>query len=97
MKKILLVVMMVFLVQSGAYAEEGEGKGEKLEKMKGKILENLNKRRGLLDELEDCVKSASSREDMKSCRKANKEKMEALRGERKEMKNKRKEKRGNRE
>ena len=94
MKKIILAVMMVFLVQSAAYADEG--KGEKFEKIKGKVLERINKKRGFLNDFESCVKSANAREDMKSCRKNHKKNMEALRAERKEMKEKRKSRRGKR-
>jgi hypothetical protein len=90
MKRILFLAMTMFLIQSLAYADEDRGKGEKFEKMKAKVVENINKRRDLLNDFERCVKSASSREDMKSCRKNNKGKMEALRSERKKMKKKRK-------
>ena len=93
MKKIILAVMMVFLIQNAAYADDGKMKGEKLEKVKGKVLDRINKKRGFLNDFESCVKSANSREDMKSCRKKNKQNMEALRAERKEMKGKRKERR----
>jgi len=50
MKKIFLVVVMVFLVQNVSYADEG--KGEKFEKKKGKILERINKKRGFLNDFE---------------------------------------------
>jgi hypothetical protein len=93
MKKIILAVMMLFLVQNAAYADEGKMKGEKLEKIKGKVLERINKKRGFLNAFESCVKSANSREDMKSCRKTKKQNMETLRAENKEMKEKRKERR----
>lgn len=83
MKRILLVFMMMFLVQNVVYADEGRDKGAKFEKMKGKVLDHISKKRGLLNDFERCVQSASSREDMMSCRKTNKSKMEALRSERK--------------
>jgi len=96
MKKIILAVMMVFLVQNAAYADKDNDKGEKLEKVKGKVLERINKKRGFLNQFESCVKSANSREDLKSCRKNNKQNMKTLKAERKEMKEKRKGKRGKR-
>lgn len=83
MKRILLVLMMMFLAQSVVYADEGKSKGEKFEKMKGKVLDRINKKRGFLNDFERCVQSASSRESLKSCRKTNKSNMEALRSERK--------------
>ena len=95
MKKIFLVVVMVFLVQNVSYADEG--KGEKFEKKKGKILERINKKRGFLNDFESCVKSADSREGLKTCRKKNKENMQAIRAERKDKKEKRKEKREKRQ
>lgn len=83
---------MVFLVQSAAYADEGE----RFAKIKAKVLEKVNKKRGFLNDFESCVKSANTREDMKSCRQNHKKNMEALRAERKEMKEQRKERRGKR-
>lgn len=88
--------MMVFLAQNAAYADEEKGNGEKLEKIKAKVYENLNKKRGFLDDFESCVKSASSRDEMKSCRQEHKQKIEALRSERKGMKEQRKERRKDR-
>lgn len=93
MKKIILAVMMVFLVQNAAYADEKKGKGEKFEKLKERVVKNIYKRRVFLDDLESCVKSSNSRGEMKSCRNEHKQKAEALRAERKEMKEKRKERR----
>lgn len=95
-KKLILAVLVVFLIQGSASADEGEGKGEKFEKIKGKVLERINKKRGFLNAFESCVKSANAREDMKSCRNNYKKNMEALRAERKEMKEKRKSRRKNR-
>lgn len=89
MKRILLVVMMMFLVQNAAYADESEKKDELFGNLKGKILENINKRRGFIDNLESCVKSAASREDLRSCREKHEEKMKAIRAERKAGKEKR--------
>ena len=89
MKKIILTAVMVLLVQSSAYADENRGNGEKFEKMKGKVIENINKKRGFLNDFESCVKSANSREDMKSCRNKKKQNMQALRSERKERRGKR--------
>ena len=98
MKTIILAVLMVFLVQNAAYADKDKDrdKGEKIEKVKGKVLERINKKRGFLNDFESCVKSANSREDLKSCRKNNKQNMKTLRDERKEKKEKRKGKRGKR-
>ena len=93
MKRILLAVMMIFLVQSAAYAVEGKGRVGKFINKKGKLLENIETKRGLLKDFERCVKSANSPEDLKSCREKNKKKKEAMRAERKDMKEKMKKER----
>ena len=70
-----------------------EGKKKRFERRKGKVLENIGKRRALLNNFESCIKSANSREDLKSCKNRNKERMEVLHTERKEMRGKMSEKR----
>ena len=65
-----------------------EEKKKRFEKRKGKVLENIEKRRALLNNFESCIKSANSREDLKSCRNTNKKGREALRAERREMREK---------
>ena len=89
MKRILFAVIMIFLIQSAAHAQEDSSRSEKFEKMRGKVLEHINNKRGLLDAFESCVQSTNTREDMKSCRKTHKGKMDALRSERKHRKDKR--------
>jgi hypothetical protein len=68
-------------------------KKKRFERRKGKVLENIGKRRALLNNFESCIKSANSREDLKSCKNRNKERMEVLHTERKEMRGKMREKR----
>ena len=68
-------------------------KKKRLERRKMKVLENVRKRRALLNNFESCIKSANSHEDIKSCKNRNKERMEALHAERKEMRGKMREKR----
>jgi len=63
-----------------------EEKKKRFERRKGKVLENIEKRRALLN-------SANSREDLKSCRNRNKKGLEAFRAQRKEMRGKMREKR----
>ena len=64
---------------------KAEGKKKRFERRKMKVLENVRKRRALLNNFESCIKSANSHEDIKSCKNRNKERMEALHAERKEM------------
>jgi len=68
-------------------------KKKRFERRKGKVLENIGKRRALLNNFESCIKSANSREDLKPCKNRNKERMETLHAERKEMRGKMREKR----
>ena len=103
MKKLLLILAMVFLVQNMTYADEGKGKGKRFEENKGRVLENIGKKIEFLNNFKTCVTSASSREELKSCRmtnkktmegfrsakKANKEQRQQLRAERKEEREKR--------
>ena len=89
MKKLLLILAMVFLVQNMTYADEGKGKGERFEQNKERILENLDKKLGFLNAFKSCVTSSGSREDLKSCRMTNKKNMEALRAARKNIKEER--------
>ena len=71
-------------------------KKKRFERRKGKVLENIGKRRALLNNFESCIKSANFREDLKSCRNTNKKSLEALRAERREMRGKMREKSGKR-
>jgi len=89
---------MVFMLQSVALAEkgapvdegagmsEGAGDGKNFETYKAKALESIAKRHGLLSELESCIGSANSREDMKSCKHKHKQAFNELHHDKKEMK-----------
>ena len=88
MKKLLLVFTMMFLFQSMAYADEGKGK--RIEEKKGRILENIDKKIGFLNNFKTCVTSASSREELKSCRMTNKKIMKEFRADKKASKEERK-------
>ena len=65
-----------------------EEKKKRFERRKRKVLENIGERRALLNNFESCIKSANSREDLKSCRNTNKKGREVLRAERREMREK---------
>ena len=79
------------LGQSDQRESKSERKSKRFETKKAQVLENIGKRRAILDTFENCVKSANSRESMKLCRTSNKSSMETLRSQRKEMKAERKE------
>ena len=97
MKKLLLILAMVFLVQNMTYADEGKGKGKRFEENKGRVLENLNKKLGFLNDFKDCVTSAGSREELKSCRMTNKKIIDEFRAAKKASKEERKKRRAGRE
>ena len=91
MKKLLLILAMVFLVPNMTYADEGKGKGKRFEENKGRVLENLNKKLGFLNTFKGCVTTAGSREELKSCKKTNKKIMDEFRAAKKANKEERKE------
>ena len=90
MKKPLLILAMIFLFQNIAYGDEGRGKGKRFEENKVRILENIGRKIGFLNEFKSCVTSASSRGELKSCRTTNKKVMEEFRTARKAEKEERK-------
>ena len=83
MKKPLLILAMFFLFQNVAYVDEARGKGKRFEENKVRILGNIDKKIGFLNEFKRCVTSASSRGELKSCRTTNKKVMEEFRASKK--------------
>ena len=81
MKKPLLILAMFFLFQNMAYADEGKGK--RFEENKVRILGNIDKKIGFLNEFKRCITSASSRGELKSCRTTNKKVMVEFRASKK--------------
>ena len=82
MSKLLLIIVVIFLVQSMSYADDGKGKGKGFEENKMRVLGNLDKKLRFLNEFKSCVTSAGSRHELKSCRMTNKKNMEAFRADR---------------
>jgi len=82
MSKLLLIIVVIFLVQSMSYAEDGKGKSKGFEENKMRVLGNLDKKLRFLNEFKSCVTSAGSRHELKSCRMTNKKNMEAFRADR---------------
>ena len=81
MKKPLLILAMFSLFQNMVYADEGKGK--RFEENKVRILGNIDKKIGFLNEFKSCVTSASSRGELKSCRTTDKKVMQEFRTSRK--------------
>ena len=90
MSKLLLIIVVIFLVQSMSYAEDGKGKGKGFEENKMRVLGSLDKKLRFLNEFKSCVTSAGSRHELKSCRMTNKTNMEAFRADRTASKEERK-------
>ena len=90
MSKLLLIIVVIFLVQSMSYAEDGKGKSKGFEENKMRVLGNLDKKLRFLNEFKSCVTSAGSRHELKSCRMTNKKNMEAFRADRTASKEERK-------
>jgi hypothetical protein len=103
MKKLLLILGVVLLVQNMTYADEGRGKGKRFEENQARVVENIGKKIGFLNSFKICVTSTSSQEELKSCKMTNKKIMEefraakkASREERKQLRAARKEERAKR-
>ena len=89
MKKLLLILAMVFLIQNTTYADERKVKI--FEENKGRFLENINKKIGFLNTFKGCVTPAGSREELKACKMTNKKNMNEFRPAKKASKEERKE------
>ena len=64
MSKLLLIIVVIFLVQSMSYAEDGKGKSKGFEENKMRVLGNLDKKLRFLNEFKSCVTSAGSRHEL---------------------------------
>jgi hypothetical protein len=102
MKKIIFILFAIFLFPGTALAQQ-DGGGKNLQDVKNKILERIQNKKRMTNTFESCITSASSRQDIKSCRQSHKAAMKNFRKNNKEMrenfreeKQKRKEERKNR-
>lgn len=77
-----LMIAMSFSVQAkdGKHFEEG----------KSKLIENITKRISILETTKSCISSASNREVVRECRKAQKSSMKSLKDDKKAWKSERK-------
>jgi len=102
MKKMIFMLFAIFLFQGTALAQQDRG-GKNLQDVKNKILERIQNKKRMTNAFESCITSASSRQDIKSCRQRHKAAMKNFRKNNKEMrenfreeKQRRKEERKNR-
>ena len=78
MKKISLLLTMIFLtINTTALADE-KGKGKNFDKRKSKVLDNINTKIGYFNSFKSCVSSAGNKDQLKSCRETHKSKMKAF-------------------
>lgn len=83
MKSLLLLTLLFSsLTFAHNHDEEGSMKEEKYEKMKERALENVEKRIGQMEKVKSCIKSSSSKEDLKKCRMQARENMKEMREQR---------------
>lgn len=88
----LLLISLSLIISTSLFAEEGKGNGERFEKVKGKVLERMDKHIATLQTARSCASSASDKAAMKSCR----EPLKSMRQEFKKKRETRRERRKNR-
>ena len=88
-----MIIAILFLTQNTAYADELRDKGKRFEQNKAWIIEQTNKKIGILKAFEGCVQSANSRQELKACRQTKKQEMEPLRAAREERRGEREKRR----
>jgi hypothetical protein len=67
-----LILLFSLILSPIVFAEENPAKAERFQKVKEMALERVSTKMNLLEQNKSCISSASSREDLKSCRKAGK-------------------------
>ena len=85
MKKIMLIFLTIFLLQGIAIADDEDNKEKNVNHVKDQILKHTDKKISILSSFKSCVSSASSKDEIKSCRKEKKDSMKAVKKENKKM------------
>ncbi len=67
------ILFFSLLLSPFVFAEENPEKAERFNKVKELAMERISSKMSLLEKNKSCISSASSREELKSCRKAGKE------------------------
>lgn len=81
----LFTVLVLASLSLSSFAQKKE---ENFDQMKAKMTENLDKRIAGLQSAKSCVSSATTKEQLKGCRKNLKSSMKEMRGQRKHKKDK---------
>jgi len=88
MKKAAIVVAISLALAGAAFAVDAgqyqNGPGPDFDQRKTEILKMLDERASRIQEEKDCVQAAKNHEDLKVCREKQREKMEKMRQEMKE-------------
>jgi hypothetical protein len=66
------ILLFSLILSPFVFAEENPAKAERFQKIKEIALERVSTKMSLLEQNKSCISSASSREDLKNCRKAGK-------------------------
>jgi hypothetical protein len=89
--KILVMTLFVLINFQALASDTNDKKAERIEKVRAKMLEHMDKRIAALQTAKSCISSADSKESFKACR----EPLKALRQEQKQQRQQRKERRQN--
>ena len=83
MKMLMVILLIVFLpmVSYGRDSEDGNGK---LEKIRAKLTDELNKKIRILEKEKSCVQKIKTRQDYMVCKNETKKSLTELRSKRKE-------------
>ena len=71
MKVFLLVLLATFWFQNAVFAQQNDRRQEKIEKIRSRALDSIAEHRTILDRFENCIRSANSREAVRTCRDKN--------------------------
>ncbi len=78
MKKNLFLILTLASFSVFADPKVDKNKEEKIEEVRSKIVENLDKRIKQLQETKTCISSAKNRDDIRKCREKNREERKAM-------------------
>lgn len=75
------ILLFSIILSPFVFAEENPAKAERFQKVKEMALERVNTKMSLLERNKSCISSASTKEELKNCRKAGKASHKEMREE----------------
>lgn len=78
----MMIALLALIANAGAEEGKSSDKNERFNERKAKVIEQMNKKIGLLQNALSCIHSAADKEALKACRENHRVKMEAMREER---------------